>query len=83
LKAGDLADLREERDGGDEPDAWDRHEPLGLWGVDGEPREIALDLGDLFGQEVDLPQRRIEGVALVLGQRLLGEPQPPCDTEGV
>lgn len=82
-EARNLASVREECRSGDHPDARDRHQPAGIRRVQHELCEVALDRDDLLGQEVDLAQRGADGVALVIGQRLRGEPLATGDAEGV
>jgi len=75
--------LREERRGGDHPDTGNGEQPAGVGGGEHELGEVVLDRGDFRGEEVDLTQRRVDGVSLVGRERLPGEPLTAGDTERV
>ncbi len=83
VKAADLADLGHERGGDDHVDAGDGHQPLDLRASERLGRDQALDRRDLCVQEVDLAQRRVDGLALLGGQLELGQPAPALGPEGL
>jgi hypothetical protein len=64
-------------------DAGDRHQPLGVLTSHGDPRELLVDQRQLLAVEVQLAQQRRDGLALVGGQRLLGQPRAALAPEQV
>jgi hypothetical protein len=82
-EAADIADRRQERGRHDEVDPRDGHQPADLRPLHGVQRDEPLDLGDLAVEEGDLPQPRVDGLALHGRQLELVQPrQAPCGRTG-
>jgi hypothetical protein len=79
----DLADRRHERRGDDHVDAGDGHQALDLRPLERLGGDRALDRLDLEVEELDLAQRRVDGLALLCGEAKLGEPAPTLGSKGL
>jgi hypothetical protein len=82
-EAVDVPDRGDQGRGGRDVDPGDRHQPFDLGALEGLLGELAVDVRDLGGEEIDLAQARLDGVALVAGEFELGEPPAAAFTEQV
>ena len=73
-EAVDVPDRGDQGRGGRDVDPGDRHQPFDLGALEGVLGELAVDVRDLGGEEIDLAQARFDGVALIVGEFELGEP---------
>ena len=78
-----VTDHSDERCGGDDVDAWDRHEATHVLIAEDLLRDDGVDLRELLTEEVQLAQAGIDGQALVDGQLLRRDPCPPLLAERV
>ena len=82
-EAADVTDGREERRGDDHVDAGHGHQAFDVWPLQRVERDQPLDLGDLCVQKADLPQTGVDGLALLDGKSLFGQPPPALDAEQI
>lgn len=64
-------------------DAGDRHQPPGVLAAQRDTGELGVDELELLAVEVELAQQRPDGLALVGGQLLLGQPALALEAEQV
>jgi hypothetical protein len=70
-----------QRHGGVHP--WDRQQPAHLGVLEGDPAELGVDDAQLRPVKVELAQQRPDGLLLVWGQVLGGQPRPAFVAEQV
>jgi hypothetical protein len=76
VEAPNIANGRLERERHDQIDAGDRHQTCDALVSQGRAREIALNHLQVLAEPIKLTEMSLNGEALVLGQNLIGKPNP-------
>ena len=76
VEAPNIANGRLECERHDQIDAGDRHQTCDALVSQGRAREIALNHLQVLAEPIKLTEMSLNGEALVLGQNLIGKPNP-------